>query len=72
MIGYCKDCENYKPTGCHSSYEFEFKCISPKISEGNTGSDGNNSLRYSYCEGGIFSPEPLFGCIHFKINEKSS
>ena len=55
---YCKDCKYYVEGDCHN----------PKLCESGEVEkwDENNSLVYSYQEGGCFSPQEYFGCIHFK------
>lgn len=55
---YCKDCKYY----------IEGDCLNSKLCEiyDEVDSDANDSLIYSYNEGGWFSPQEYFGCIHFK------
>jgi len=55
---YCKDCVYY----------VDGDCTNKKLCEvGETVNfDENNSLIYSYNEGGWFSPQEYFGCVHFK------
>ena len=56
---YCKDCKFNK----------QGKCTSNKIDE-DCGQDGReDSLIYSYYEGGSFSVGGMFGCVHFKQRE---
>lgn len=64
-MGYCKDCtfrnaENRK--GNKSS------CVCPKLTDDSYDSDEYNaddSLVYSYDEGGVFYVGDKFGCIHW-------
>ena len=42
-------------------------CECPKICEsGGDCAGDNDSLRYSFSEGGGFKPGPKFGCVHHK------
>jgi hypothetical protein len=62
---YCKDC-------FHSSFDdnLSFRpriCCSPKFgNEGETDKSLNDTIEYSYDEGGCFEVGDNFGCIHFK------
>lgn len=64
-MGYCKDCafrnaENRKAN--------KSACVCPKLTDDSYDSDeysADDSLVYSYDEGGVFYVGDNFGCVHW-------
>ena len=62
---YCKYCKYRTKDGvCTNKHLTELNQLEPELD------NSNNSLIYSYNEGGWFDVEDYFGCIHWKTKNE--